>query len=137
MTVSTSQSIEEALQRLLARLDAIQQESEAGIEKAHQVAAGMEKLAEVVAKLELQRSQENKLLSNLEALAWQLERIEGRQAEKPVKKGFERSFRTLVAGTKTVGQVLEIVADGIQVMVDSVTQALNEFYSSSAKKAAS
>lgn len=137
MTVSTSDLLQEALQRLLERLDTVQKETGAVMENAHQIAAGLDKLAEVVANLELQRSQENKLLNKLETLAWQLEEIDRRQAEKPVKKGFERSFRTLIAGTKTVGQVLEIVANGVQVMVDSVAQALNEFYSSSLKKASS
>lgn len=135
MTVSTNHLLQEALQRLLERLDAVQKESGAVMENAQQIAAGLDKLAEVVANLEFQRNQENKLLHKLETLAHQLEKIDSRQAEKPVKKGFERSFRTLVAGTKTVGQVLEIVANGIQVMMDSIVQALNEFYSSSPKKA--
>ncbi|MEW5898818.1 MAG: hypothetical protein AB1652_06550 [Bacillota bacterium] len=137
MTVSTNHMLQEALRRLLERLDTIQKESDAVMENAQQIAAGLDKLAEVVANLEFQRNQENKLLNKLETLARQLEKIDSCQAEKPVKKGFERSFRTLVAGTKTVGQVLEIVANGIQVMMDSIVQALNEFYSSSPKKASS
>jgi hypothetical protein len=122
------------LQRLLERLDAVQKESGAVMENAQQIAAGLDKLAEVVANLEFQRNQENKLLHKLETLAHQLEKIDSRQAEKPVKKGLNDLFAPSLPVQKRWSGA-GIVANGIQVMMDSIVQALNEFYSSSPKKA--
>lgn len=124
MTVA---NLEEALERFFDRLETIQTQTNTRVEEVTKVAASLDKLAEVVANLELQRSQENRLVNKLETLAAQLEELEWK--EKPSGKGLERSFRTFVAGAKTLGQVIEIIASGVQTMMDSVVQAINEYRS--------
>jgi len=135
MKVPANNLLQEALQRLLERLETVQAETDARLEDAAKVAASLDKLAEVVANLELQRSQENKLLSKLENLARQLANLDREKKEKVPKKGFERSLRFFVAGTKTVGQIMEVIANSMQIMMDSIAQAINELRTLSSEKA--
>jgi hypothetical protein len=130
MTIS---NLQEPLQRFFERLEAIQAKTNLKLEDAAKVTAGLDKLTEIVVSLELQRNQENKLLSKLETVSDQLEKLAcgGNAGVKTPKKGFTPSFRAVVAGTKTLGQVMEIIADSVQTMMDSVLQAINEFRMSS------
>ncbi len=127
----TNNSLAEVLQRLLERLEAIQAQTSARVEEAAKIAASLDKLAEVAANLELHRNQETRLINKLETLASQLEKLEFGRKAKPSQRKFEQSFRTFIAGAKTVGQIMEMVANSVQTMMDSIAQAVEEFRSSS------
>jgi|OM-RGC.v1.018329284 hypothetical protein len=127
--VSYEKPIHEALDDLVEKLESLQAEKSGQIEDTGKVSASLDRLAELIADLEVQRSRENKLTQKLEVVINQLERLtkEPLFRSEAQKKDLELTLRKIIAGTRTVGQVIEIIANSVQIMFDSILKTFNDF----------
>ncbi|MBE3589050.1 MAG: hypothetical protein IMW93_11005 [Thermoanaerobacteraceae bacterium] len=133
--MAADKPLQETLSQLLERMETLHAEKNNQMEDAGKVSASLDRLAELIADLELQRSRENKLAQKLEILANQMDRL---VKEPPVrtdtdKRSLEHTLRSIIAGTRTVGQVIEIIANSAQVMFDSIIKTFNEYKVSTAQ----
>ncbi|WP_027718353.1 hypothetical protein [Desulfovirgula thermocuniculi] len=122
--------IHETLDHLVNRLESFQAEKSSQLEDVGRISNSLERLAELIADLEVQRSRENKLTQKLEVIINQLERLAHRQSLERAevgKKDLELTLRKAIAGTRAVGQVIEIIANSAQVMLDSILKTFNDF----------
>ncbi|OAT81338.1 hypothetical protein [Desulfotomaculum copahuensis] len=128
MTV-TEKPLHETLDTLVTKLESIQAEKSNQMEDAAKITSNIDRLAEAIAHLEMTRARENKLAQKLDILTGQIEnltRLPYRGA--PVaQKSLESTLRTLITGTRTVGQVIEIIANSIQLMFDSIIKTFNDY----------
>lgn len=79
--------------------------------------------------MEVQRSSENKLAQKLEIIINQLDRLtkEPLVRSELEKMDLELTLRKIIAGTRTVGQVIEIIANSTQIMFDSIIKTFNDY----------
>lgn len=121
--------IHETLDHLVNKLENFQAEKSSQLEDVGRISNSLERLAEIIADLEVQRSRENKLTQKLEVIINQLERLSHKPLERAEagKKDLELTLRKAIAGTRAVGQVIEIIANSAQIMLDSILKTFNDF----------
>ncbi len=127
--MASHKSIHEALDNLVNKLENLQAEKSSQIEDAGKLSANLDRLAELIANLEVQSSRENKLVQKFEVIINQLDRLvkEPLVRSESERGDLEFTLRKIIAGTRTVGQVIEIIANSIQLMFDSIIKTFNDF----------
>ncbi|MGB9803418.1 hypothetical protein [Desulfofundulus sp.] len=127
--MSYEKPIHKTLDDLVEKLENLQAEKSNEIEDTGKVSASLDRLAKLIADLEVQRSRENKLTQKLEVIINQLEHLtrEPLFRSETSKMDLELTLRKIIAGTRTFGQVIEIIANSAQLMFDSILKTFNEF----------
>jgi len=127
--LGTDRPLHETIDSLISKLEAIQSEKNYQLEDAAKITSNIDRLAEAIANLEMTRARENKLAQKLEVLTGQMEALtrSSYRGERSNVRSLESTLRTLIAGTRTVGQVIEIIANSAQVMFDSIIKTFNDY----------
>ncbi|SHF12888.1 hypothetical protein [Desulforamulus putei] len=109
------------LEQLVTRLESIHSQKSSELDQVSGVLANMDKLVDIVSRVELQRQAEYQLNEQLDKLNEIIENLSGQQKmsfkrEVPV----EETLRKIIKGVKVTGKVMDIVAGSLGVMFDSI-----------------
>lgn len=118
MEPATSRKLSEALEQISARLDFIEAQQAKEEEQAAQIATTINKLVEVFEKKELQSGQSSLQSNGQNRPGVGLERFKENSIQETVAK--------VIYGAKITGQIITIVATGLQLIQEGVTRALAE-----------
>lgn len=109
------------LDQLVTKLESIHSHKSSELDQVSGVLSNMDKLVDIVSRVELQRQAEYQLNEQLAKLNEVMENLSGQQQaanrrEIPV----EETLRKVIKGVKVTGKVMDIVAGSLGVMFDSI-----------------
>lgn len=125
--ISTSRHLSETMEKLMQKLDSLKVEGGSDVRQTARISAALDNLEEMLAQVERQRTNETKLMQKFEHLMSRVENVNGSlQGETQSKKNMQETFSTIIKGTKTLGQVIEVIANTAEVLVESIYNVINE-----------
>ena len=119
MEPATSRKLSETLEQISARLDYIEAQQAKEEDQAAQIAITINKLVDSLEKSGLQRDQ-----SSLQISGQNHHEVGGLEQFK--EKNIQETVARVIYGAKITGQIITIVATGLQLIQDGVTRALAE-----------
>lgn len=114
----------EVLEGLIEKIDSLNQQKEEELKKAQQVLVSMDRLNENISRLEYQKRREKILSQKVAYIYNQLERTTGVNRNMEEVKSLGIMVGKFLNGVKVTGQIIEIVAGSMQVMLDTVSGVL-------------
>lgn len=125
--ISTSRHLSETMEKLMEKLDSLKVEGGSDVRQTARISAALDNLEEMLAQVERQRTNDTKLMQKFEHLMSRVENVNGSlQGETQSKKNMQETFSTIIKGTKTLGQVIEVIANTAEVLVESIYNVINE-----------
>ncbi|MFZ5651015.1 MAG: hypothetical protein ACOY4I_09180 [Bacillota bacterium] len=114
----------DVLDGLVQKLEKLSREKKEEYEKSRQALGMMDKLNEVMARLEYQRRREKVMARRIASVYRQLERGSGVERSSAEARSIAQIVTNLLSGAKTTGQVIEIVAGSLMVMMETVSNVI-------------
>lgn len=114
----------EVLEGLIEKTDSLNRQKEEELKKVQQVLASMDRLNENILRLEYQKKREKILSQKVAHIYHQLERTTGADRNMEEVKSLSIMAGKFLNGVKVTGQIIEIVAGSMQVMLDTVSGVL-------------
>lgn len=125
--ISTSRHLSDTMEKLMEKLDSLKVEGGSDVRQTVRISAALDNLEEMLAQVERQRTNESKLMQKFEHLMSRVENVNGSlQGETQSKKNMQETFSTIIKGTKTLGQVIEVIANTAEVLVESIYTVISE-----------
>ncbi|MFZ5648446.1 MAG: hypothetical protein ACOY30_12595 [Bacillota bacterium] len=114
----------DVLEGLVQKIEKLNREKKEEFEKSRHVLSMMDKLNEAMARLEYQRRREKVMARKIAAVYQQLESGSGVERSSAEIRSFAQIVTSLLNGAKTTGQVIEIVAGSLMVMMETVSNVI-------------
>lgn len=114
----------DVLEGLVQKIEKINREKKEEYEKSINVLGKMDKLCDAMSRLEYQRRREKVMARRIAAVYQQLERGAGVERSPAETKSIVQILSGLLNGAKTTGQVIEIVAGSLMVMMETVSNVI-------------
>lgn len=114
----------DVLEGLVQKLEKLSRERREEYEKSRQALGMMDKLNEAMSRLEYQRRREKVMARRIASAYKQLERGFGFEISSAEARSFAQIVTNLLNGAKTTGQVIEIVAGSLMVMMETVSNVV-------------
>ncbi|MFZ5632211.1 MAG: hypothetical protein ACOY40_05125 [Bacillota bacterium] len=111
--------VESVLEELIQKIEKLSREKNEEIEESRRTLASMGRLTEAVTRLEYQKRREKAMAQKIAAIYSHLERTSGDTTQSSAKSPGQ-VFNGILNGAKATGQVIQIVAGSLQVMIESV-----------------
>ncbi|CCO08589.1 hypothetical protein [Desulforamulus hydrothermalis] len=109
------------LEQLVTRLESIHSQKSSELDQVSGVLANMDKLVDIVSRVELQRQAEYQLNEQLDKLNEIIENLSGQHKTSSKREvSVEETLRKVIKGVKVTGKVMDIVAGSLGVMFDSI-----------------
>lgn len=108
------------LEQLVSRMENIHSQRSNELDQVSGVLGNMDKLVDMLSKVELQRAAEQQLNEKLSRLNDVVETLHGQQAVSRNEVPVEETLRKIIKGVKVTGKVMDIVAGSLGVMFDSI-----------------
>lgn len=124
MKYETNARVEEMLEGLVEKIEKAGRQKSEEMEESRRVLGAMNRLVEAARRLEHQNRLEKAMARRVALIQERLERASGRQSRSIELKGIGDAVNKVLNGAKTTGQVMEIVAGGLQAMVETVKTVL-------------
>lgn len=125
MSEKSSNRLASNLEQLVSRMEGIHSQRSNELDQVSGVLGNMDKLVDIISRVELQRAAEYQLNEKLNRLNEVIEALQERQqevsrSEVPV----EETLRKIIKGVKVTGKVMDIVAGSLGVMFDSIASTV-------------
>ncbi|MCL5290535.1 MAG: hypothetical protein ACOY35_11035 [Bacillota bacterium] len=108
------------LDQLVTKLESIHSQKSSELDQVSGVLSNMDKLVDIVSRVELQRQAEYQLNEQLAKLNEVMENLGQQQAANRREIPVEETLRKVIKGVKVTGKVMDIVAGSLGVMFDSI-----------------
>ena len=112
--------VEDQLEGLVQKIEKLNRSKIEEFEESRRALASMDRLIEAMAKLENQKKREKVLSRRIAHVHERLERTTGANRGFDEVKNLSVAFHKLLGGAKTTGQIIEIVAGSLQVMIETI-----------------
>ncbi|AEF92981.1 hypothetical protein Desca_0076 [Desulfotomaculum nigrificans CO-1-SRB] len=112
------------LEQLVSRIENAYAQRSSELEQVSGVLGNMDKLVDVMARVEMQAIAERQLNEKLERLNLLVEKLAAREAAATKEISIEETLRKVIKGVKVTGKVMDIVAGSLGIMVDSISAAV-------------
>lgn len=112
--------VEDQLEGLVQKIEKLNRSKSEEFEESRRALASMDRLIEAMAKLENQKKREKMLARRMAYVHERLERTTGSNRGFDEVKNLSVAFNKLLGGAKTTGQIIEIVAGSLQVMIETI-----------------
>ncbi|MCL6477797.1 MAG: hypothetical protein K6T65_05220 [Peptococcaceae bacterium] len=119
MNYKSDKLVESALEELIQKIERLSREKKEKVEESRRTLASIGRLSDAVMRLEQQKRREKAMAEKITALYHHLERTPGDPAES-FGKTLGQAVNGLLNGAKITGQIIQIVASSLQVMIESV-----------------
>ena len=108
------------LEQLVTKLESIHSQKSSELDQVSGVLGNMDKLVDIISRVELQRQAEHQLNEQLDKLNEVMENLSGQQQIARREVPVEETLRKIIKGVKVTGKVMDIVAGSLGVMFDSI-----------------
>ncbi|AQS57842.1 hypothetical protein [Desulforamulus ferrireducens] len=127
MSEKSSSRLASNLEQLVSRMENIHFQKGSEMDQVSGVLENMDKLVDIIAKIELQRQAEQQLNEKLDRLSQILERVSNtatvsRNDDVPV----EQTLRKIIKGVKITGKVMDIIAGSLGAMFDTISTTVKQ-----------
>jgi len=112
------------LEQLVSRVENIYSQRSSELDQVSGVLGNMEKLVEVLNRVEQQRSAEQQLDQRIEQLNRLMQRLSTGDEATANKITAEETLRKIIQGVKVTGKVIDIVAGSLGVMFDTIVMTV-------------
>ncbi len=117
--------VEDALEGLVQKIDRLNKEKGEEIEKTRRALASVGRLTEAVGRLQRQKRRERILARRMAYIHHRLEKAAtGSRSDSAELKSMTDAVNRFLGGAKTTGQIIEIVAGSLIVMMETVRNVL-------------
>lgn len=120
----TDGQVGDVLEGLVEKIERINREKNEEFERSKRALSSMDKLNEAMARLEFQRRRENLMAKKISRVYDQLEKGTGVERGTDGIKSATQLITGFLNGAKATGQVIEIVAGSLIVMMDTVSNVI-------------
>lgn len=125
MRYETDGRVGDALEGLVQKIEKLNREKNEEIENTRRALASMDRLTEAMTLLHRQKRREKILASRMAYIHEQLEKAaSGSHRDSIETKGLTDAINKLLSGAKATGQIIEIVAGSLMVMVETVRNVI-------------
>ncbi|KJR96032.1 MAG: hypothetical protein VR68_15825 [Peptococcaceae bacterium BRH_c4a] len=124
MKFETDGQVGDLLEGLVEKIERINREKNEEFERSKRALSSMDKLNEAMARLEFQRRRENLMAKKISRIYDQLEKGTGVERGTDGIKSATHLITGFLNGAKATGQVIEIVAGSLMVMMDTVSNVI-------------
>ncbi len=124
MKFETDGQVGDVLEGLVEKIERINREKNEEFERSKRALSSMDKLNEAMARLEFQRRRENLMAKKISRVYDQLEKGAGVERGTDGLKSATQLITGFLNGAKATGQVIEIVAGSLMVMMDTVSNVI-------------
>lgn len=108
------------LEQLVSRMEQIHFQRSSELDQVSGVLGNMDKLVDVLSRVELQRQAEYHVNDRLDRLNEVIEKLSNEDAISKKEIEVEETLRKIIKGVKVTGKVMDIVAGSLGVMFDSI-----------------
>ena len=127
MSERSSSRLASNLEQLVSRMENIHFQRGSEMDQVSGVLGNMDKLVDIIARIELQRQSEQQLNEKLDRLSQIMERVSDetvptRNDDIPV----EQTLRKIIKGVKVTGKVMDIIAGSLGVMFDTISTTVKQ-----------
>lgn len=112
--------VDGVLEDLLLKVDRLTREKSEEIEESRRALASVGKLAEAIKNLEYQKKREKLIAAKVAEAYSRLENMSGEKGGAVKSRNATEVVNGILNGAKTIGQVIQIIAGSLQVMMESV-----------------
>jgi len=124
MKFETDGQVGDVLEGLVEKIERINREKNEEFERSKRALSSMDKLNEAMARLEFQRRRENLMAKKISRVYDQLEKGTGVERGTDGIKSATHLITGFLNGAKATGQIIEIVAGSLIVMMDTVSNVI-------------
>jgi len=124
MKFETDGQVGDLLEGLVEKIERINREKNEEFERSKRALSSMDKLNEAMARLEFQRRRENLMAKKISRVYDQLEKGTGVERGTDGIKSATHLITGFLNGAKATGQIIEIVAGSLIVMMDTVSNVI-------------
>lgn len=125
MRYETDGRVGDALEGLVQKIERLNREKNEEIENTRQALASMDRLTEAMVKLQKQKRREKLVAGRMAYIHQQLEKAaSGSHRDSFETKSLVDAVNKLLSGAKATGQIIEIVAGSLQVMMETVRNVI-------------
>lgn len=121
MGKKSSNRLASNLEQLVSRVENIYEQRGSELDQVSGVLGNMDKLVEIMARVELQREAEAQLDKRLEKLNKLIEKLSLQEEVQSRDVPLEDTVRKVIKGVKVTGRIMDIVAGSLGVMLDSIS----------------
>lgn len=127
MSERSSSRLASNLEQLVSRMENIHFQKGSEMDQVSGVLGNMDKLVDIIARIELQRQAEQQIYEKLDRLSQIMERVNTettatRNEDVPV----EETLRKIIKGVKVTGKVMDIIAGSLGVMFDTISTTVKQ-----------
>lgn len=111
------------VEALVDKAERLQAENTKDLEESAQVMANLDKLTKLVSNIEAQKDTQEKLASAVESIIEKVDQVLVQQnltIKETGKKDWQGTFKKVVKGTRITAQVVDVVANSLDVIIDTV-----------------
>ncbi|ABO48638.1 hypothetical protein Dred_0088 [Desulforamulus reducens MI-1] len=120
MEEKSSNRLASNLEQLVSRMESIHFQRSSELDQVSGVLGNMDKLVDVLSRVELQRQAEHQLIDQVNRLNEVVESLSGQETVSKREVPVEDTLRKVIKGVKVTGKVMDIVAGSLGVMFDSI-----------------
>lgn len=124
MGEKSSNRLASNLEQLVSRMENIHSVRSNELDQVSGVLANMDKLVDILSRVELQRAAEYQLNEKLSRISDVMEKIHGQDQRTRSEVPVEDTVRKIIKGVKVTGKVMDIVAGSLGVMFDSIVSTV-------------
>ncbi|AEG58457.1 hypothetical protein Desru_0158 [Desulforamulus ruminis DSM 2154] len=137
MAEGSSNRLVSNMEELVSKVEGIYSKKSGELDQVSGALSNIDRLVEVLARVELQQSAEQQLGDKITKLNTALERLNQPPdaASQEEDTNVQETLRKIIKGAKVTGKVLDIVAGGLSVMFDSITETVKSGNRQGAKTA--
>ncbi len=124
MTEESSNRLVNNMEELVSRVEGVYSKRSSELDQVSGALGNMDRLVEVLSRVELQHSAEQQLEEKISRLNSALERLGHHPETASQDASLQETLRKIIKGAKVTGKVLDIVAGGLGVMFDSIAETV-------------
>ncbi|MDO7788079.1 hypothetical protein [Desulforamulus aquiferis] len=136
MAKKSSNRLASNLEQLVSRVENIYEQRGSELDQVSGVLGNMDKLVEIMAKVELQREAEEQLDRRLAKLNKLVEKLSIQEEVQSRDLSVEDTVRKVIKGVKVTGRIMDIVAGSLGVMLDSISTTVKSGEAQSSTRSA-
>ncbi|MFZ5644366.1 MAG: hypothetical protein ACOY46_12315 [Bacillota bacterium] len=123
MKLDTDGQVGDVLESLVQKIDRLNKEKVEEYERSRRALSSLDKLADAMTRLEYNKKREEAMAKKVARVYSYLERDSGTEG-KTKAKTLAETVNGILNGAKATGQIIEIVANSIQVMMETVSNVV-------------
>ncbi|MFZ5651013.1 MAG: hypothetical protein ACOY4I_09170 [Bacillota bacterium] len=118
MSEPSGENLSLAVERLIAKMESMYERQAAENDKVERMMSSLDSLSQILARMESAKNLEDDIAKRIELMNERILSIQASSAGN--RESEEKTLDRVIQGAKTFGQIMSVVATGIQMVVDNV-----------------